>query len=162
MSNVLEALKLRRGEDHMKEFWNKSPLAKAFHCVHSLTLILREFIILWNSTRGDTRDSESICHSTREVPGPQLTICLTVSSGTFFSRCLSGLFYMQNAIFGLYYLCSRSSASGFQIYAYICIFTGGWVECAWQIIKCEGLCGVFVPEVALKSRMPVIETQMLY
>lgn len=147
----------------MKEFWNRPPLAMAFHCVHSLTFILGAFIILWNSTREDAKDPESICHSTREVPGPQLTLTISVSlsveAHSFLTDSL--VFFMEIVIFEFCYLYSKASVSvfsGFKVYAYISIFTGCWVKYAWLILRCERLCRAFVPEVALKLWIFVMAT----
>ncbi len=46
-------------------------------------------------------------------------ISLTVSGGTFFSRCLTGLFYMEFVIFVFCYVCLRTSVSRFQ--AFVCL-----------------------------------------
>lgn len=148
-----------RGEDFMMEFWNRPPLAMACHYVHSLTLILGAFIILWNNTRGDARDPGSICHSTREARSRATAnssyICLTVSAGTFIFHHLSGLFYMEIVIFGFCFICM----SGFSIFRlYICIVTGCRVKYAWLTIRNEGLCRVFVPDLAFKSQRPAIAT----
>lgn len=86
-------------------------------------------------------------------------ICLTVSTGTFLSRRLSGLFYTErlsylgSIIYVQDLLSHNEASSGFKIHAYICIIAGWRVKYAWLIIRCEGLCRVFVfvPEVALKS-----------
>lgn len=50
----------------------------AHHCVHSLTLAPWAFIILWNGTRANCSDPESICHSTRDAARPPLTWSISV------------------------------------------------------------------------------------
>lgn len=80
-----------------------------FHCVHSLTLILAAFVILRNRNRGGTKDPESICRSTREITGPQLTLTMSVHLSVEVNLSVWVVLYGDRHI--LSYLCSRTSVS---------------------------------------------------
>ena len=104
------------------------------------------YLIVKHSTRGDTRDPESICHSTWEVPGPQLNLTTSVSLSVFFSHRLSALFYSENVIFGVCLICVKgplcqdSAFSGFTIYVYISVSSGCRVKYTQLTVRCESLC----------------------
>lgn len=89
MDTFLQALKFHRfcrPSGRRRGFWNDPALATACHCVQFDWS--GAFIMLWNiRSGGGTRDPESMCHSSRQVPGPQPTERISQCRHILLSLC---------------------------------------------------------------------------